>query len=101
MKITVRKFQITKRRALTISRGASSGSENLLVEVEHDGIVGMGEMAPTSGGAVAETADSAESDILAMCGRLADVAPWEMQRTENLQAGSDGHAAAATQDANA
>ena len=98
MKITLRRFSVTKRHALTISRGTSTGSENLLVEVEHDGIVGIGEMAPTSGGAVAETAASAQADLGCWKDLLADTAPWEMQKTENLVCGSGGHAAHAALD---
>src|SRR5437868_12293354 len=77
MKITLRRFSVTKRHALTISRGTSAGSENLLVRVEHDGIVGLGEMAPTSGRAVAESAVSAEADLGGWQPGSAAVAPWE------------------------
>ena len=64
MNITLHRFNITERHTLTISRGTSAGSENLRVEVEHDGITGLGEMAPTSGGAAAETADATLHDWL-------------------------------------
>ncbi len=98
MKITLRRFSVTKRHALAISRGTSAGSENLLVEVEHDGVVGMGEMAPTSGGAVAETAETAEADLLQWRDLLVDTAPWEMQRIDDVVRGSGGHAAHAALD---
>ncbi|HLJ55428.1 MAG TPA: dipeptide epimerase, partial [Chthonomonadaceae bacterium] len=94
MKITLRRFSVTKRHALTISRGTSSGSENLLVVVEHEGVTGLGEMAPTSGGAVAETAESAEADLDRWRGPLAQLVPWEMQRVDALL---DGGASAAGQ----
>ena len=61
MNIQAQRFTVAKRYALTISRGTSAGSENLLVTVEHDGVTGIGEMAPTSGGPVAETAETALS----------------------------------------
>lgn len=98
MKIRLRRFSVSKRHALTISRGTSAGSENLLVEIEQDGVIGIGEMAPTSGGAVAETAAGAEAEILDWRERLAAVAPWEIQRVEELLAGSGGHAARAALD---
>src|SRR5689334_2509091 len=98
MKITLSRFSLTKRHALTISRGTSAGSENLLVRIEHDGVVGLGEMAPTSGGAVPETAESAEADILQWQDRLESVAPWEMQRIEAILAQGGGQAARAAID---
>jgi L-Ala-D/L-Glu epimerase len=84
MKITVSRFTVNKRHALTISRGTSAGSDNLLVEVSHAGIVGMGEMAPTSGGETAETAETAEADLSRWIERLTDYMPSEMQRIEAI-----------------
>jgi L-Ala-D/L-Glu epimerase len=98
MQISLQRFVVTKRHALTISRGTSAGSENLLVEVEFEGITGIGEMAPTSGGAVAETADSAEALLSRWRALLADAAPWELQRVDLLLEGQGGHAARAALD---
>lgn len=98
MKIALSRFYVTKRHALTISRGTSAGSENLLVEVEHEGVIGFGEMAPTSGGAVVETADTAEADIDSWRERLEPLTPWEMQSIEAIVCGSGGHAARAALD---
>ncbi|HLV81801.1 MAG TPA: dipeptide epimerase [Chthonomonadaceae bacterium] len=84
MRIEARRFTLTKRYALTISRGTSAGSENLLVEVEAEGVTGFGEMAPYSGGAVPETAEEAEADIRRWAPLLAGCSPWEMQRIEGL-----------------
>jgi L-alanine-DL-glutamate epimerase-like enolase superfamily enzyme len=82
MKLTIERFTLVKRHPLTISRGTSAGSENLLVTVEDEGVVGLGEMAPTSGGAVAETAETAEAALRGWAERLAPISPWEMQRIE-------------------
>ena len=98
MNITLHRFTVTKRHALTISHGTSAGSENLRVAVEHDGITGLGEMAPTSGGAVAETAGTAEHDLLQCRDRLEDLAPWEMQQVEERVREAVGHAAYAALD---
>ena len=98
MQITVHRFTLNKRHALTISRGTSAGSENLLVTVEHDGVLGFGEMAPTSGGAVAETAETAEADILRWRERLRSIAPWEIQKIEAAIHNDGGHAAHAAID---
>ena len=94
MNIDIQRFAITKRYPLTISRGTSTGSENLLVTVAHEGITGMGEMAPTSGGAVAETVDTAEKALQKWIPFLVDVSPWDMQRMENLLNVQDGERAA-------
>ena len=94
MQIRVSRFAVTKRYALTISRGTSAGSENLLVEVEAEGISGFGEMAPTSGGDVPETAESAEADLRRWTALLTDCAPWEMQRIERLLDVKEGGRAA-------
>jgi L-alanine-DL-glutamate epimerase-like enolase superfamily enzyme len=59
MQITIQRFTLTKRHALTISRGTRAGSENLLVTVEHAGVTGIGEMAPISLGGISDTAEEA------------------------------------------
>ena len=82
MKLHCQRFQITKRYPLTISRGTSAGSENVLVTVEQDGILGIGEMAPTSGGQIAETADSALPQLARWASQLDDLTPWNLQAIE-------------------
>lgn len=73
---------MTKRFALTISRGTSAGSENLLVQVEHGGITGLGEMSPVSIGDGCEDSEGAEANILQWSEHLHETAPWEMQKVE-------------------
>ena len=68
----------------TISRGTAGGSENLLLSVEHEGVVGYGEMAPTSGGATAEDADSATAQIEQVRALLEPLPPYAMQRIEEV-----------------
>jgi L-Ala-D/L-Glu epimerase len=46
MTLTFQSIHLTKRHPLTISRGTSGQTENLLVEITHEGITGMGEFAP-------------------------------------------------------
>lgn len=94
MKITVTRFQLVKRHALTISRGTSAGSENLLVAVTHEGITGQGEMAPTSGGAHAETADTAEQALTSWAPRCEALTPWDLQRIEEIWIDEPVHYAA-------
>jgi L-Ala-D/L-Glu epimerase len=93
MLITVRPLSLTKRLPLTISRGTSAGSQNLRVEVSHDGISGIGEMAPVNIGDGAEDAVSGAADLAQWSEVLSDVAPWEMQRVERiLDETGGGHA---------
>jgi L-Ala-D/L-Glu epimerase len=43
MRIQLQSFEVSKRFALTISRGTTTGSVNLFVRIEEDGIEGWGE----------------------------------------------------------
>lgn len=45
MTVTFRRLQLKKLFSLAISRGVSTGSENLYVFLEHEGLVGIGEAA--------------------------------------------------------
>jgi L-Ala-D/L-Glu epimerase len=69
---------LTKRYPLTISRGTITGSTNVLVTVEHEGITGTGEMAPSE--VTGDSADSTEAQIGEWRSVLAHVAPFEFQR---------------------
>ncbi len=85
MQIHIHPLPLNKRYPLTISRGTSAGSDNLLVEVTHDGIMGRGEFAPYSlGDGGAENAASARADLEHWREELAEIAPWEMQRAESV-----------------
>lgn len=94
MNIQCQRFRVAKLHPLTISRGTSVGSENLLVTVEHEGVTGIGEMAPTSGGPVAETAEAAQSILERWTPLLADMTPWDMQRIEIVLDVQEGEHAA-------
>ena len=58
------------RHTFRIARGASDVRENLLVEVEHDGVVGVGEAAPIR--RYGEDRASAAAAVERMAGRLRD-----------------------------
>jgi L-Ala-D/L-Glu epimerase len=47
MHLSTRRIELTKRFPLTISRGTITGATSVVISIEHDGIVGMGEMAPS------------------------------------------------------
>src|SRR5579872_6041183 len=84
MEIRTIPLTLTKRYPLTISRGTAAGSENLVVEVKHDGVTGLGEMAPVSIGDGAEDAAAAGADLARWAEALHGVTPWEMQRVEAI-----------------
>jgi len=72
---------LRKRRPLTISRGTSSETENLFVEVRHGSTVGLGEMAPIGYGQ-AQTAAGAEAELVALAGALAGLEPFSLYAVE-------------------
>src|SRR5262249_39120816 len=84
MQIRTFPLPVTKRFPLTISRGTSAGSDNLLVEVEHEGITGQGEMSPFNIGDGQEDAEGAQATIGAWSAQLAEVSPLEFQRIESV-----------------
>lgn len=85
-----------KRRPLTISRGTSSETENLFLEVRHGSTVGFGEMAPIGYG-IAQTAASAQQELLALEGALAGLEPFSLHAVERAcrEAGTGSAAMAA------
>jgi L-alanine-DL-glutamate epimerase-like enolase superfamily enzyme len=97
VQIKTTRFTVQKRYPLTISRGTSTGTENLLVEVAAEGVTGRGEMSPAI--ASGETAEIAEADVSRWAAALSDGSPWEMQRIEDvLDEAGGGNAARAALD---
>jgi L-alanine-DL-glutamate epimerase-like enolase superfamily enzyme len=82
MQISVSRLSLLKRHALTISRGTNQGSENLIVTVDHEGVTGIGEMAPASGGDTPDTAEKAERFLESLQETCPTLTPWDMQRGE-------------------
>ena len=85
MFITSRRIDLTKRHPLTISRGTIRGSTNVVVTVTHDGVYGMGEMAPSE--VTGDSAESADIDLAAWAGVLHDHAPDEFDRIDHVLRG--------------
>src|SRR5438552_425232 len=83
MRVRTEKITLTKKYPLTISRGTSTFTEGLLIQVEHDGIIGLGEMAPVNIGDGPETAESAQADFERWSTTLESLAPWQMQAVES------------------
>lgn len=65
MTLASRIVELSRRRPLRISRGSSDRTTNLFVQLEADGIVGIGEMAPIgyNGGQSAEEAEQALRNV--------------------------------------
>lgn len=78
MLITTERLELTKRFPLTISRGTITGSTNVIVRVESNGIVGLGEMAPSD--VTGDSAEATEAEVARWSGELGDVEPFELQR---------------------
>lgn len=82
MRVLARRLPLTKRIPLTIHRGTSAATENVIVTIEHDGIRGDGEMAPN-----AVTGDTAEHTLAAIerwAQKLEPLGPWERQRIAGI-----------------
>ena len=84
MQVRIIPLPLTKRFPLTISRGTSTSSENLIIEVIYDGITGQGEMSPFNIGCGMQDAESARAAFDRWIPALESVAPWEMQRIEAI-----------------
>jgi L-Ala-D/L-Glu epimerase len=84
MHITLHTLPLIKRHPLTISRGTSAGSENLLVQVTQDGVTGYGEFAPVSQTEPPENAQTARIALATLAVRLEEVTPFEMQCVEAI-----------------
>ena len=58
MRLTYRRFELRLRHTFTIARGSSNIDPIMLVEIEHDGVTGLGEAAPS--GRYGESIDTVE-----------------------------------------
>ena len=87
MQLSWERVELTKRHPLTISRGTIAGATSVIVSVEEDGIVGRGEMAPSS--VTGDTPESAEDDLARWQLRLEKRHPLQRQLIEADIAASD------------
>jgi L-alanine-DL-glutamate epimerase-like enolase superfamily enzyme len=87
MELHLRRFALTKAVPLAISRGTTAAVEHLLVEIEHDGVRGIGETGGfDTGHRRHETADL-EAELLALRPQLQGLATQPLQALEPLLAG--------------
>ena len=84
MQLRIATFTVNKRFALTISRGTTAQTQNIWVEVEHEGIRGWGEASPFSIGETPQTTEAIARSIQKIVPLLKALSPLERQRIERL-----------------
>jgi len=84
MQIRIATFTVHKRFALTISRGTTAQTTNVLVEIEHEGISGRGEASPFSVGEQPQTTEVLARSLQKIAPLLKALSPLERQRIEKL-----------------
>ncbi len=89
IKLCHRQVELHLRHTFRLARGATDSRRNLIVELEHDGLVGLGEAAPIA--RYDQDADSAARAVLTMVPRLGDPRVFESV----AEAAVDGQPAAA------
>ena len=84
MQLRIATFTVHKRFALTISRGTTTETTNVLIEVEHDGIRGWGEASPFSAGEQPQTTEIIARSLQKIAPLLRAITPLERQRIDQL-----------------
>ena len=86
MRVRLRRFSLTKAVPLAISRGTTAAVEHLLVEVEHDGLIGRGETGGFDTGLRAYETDALAAELAALVPELEPLAPEPLQALDPLLA---------------
>ena len=84
MHIRVESFTVNKRFALTISRGTTAQTTNVLVRVEQDGIEGWGEASPFSLGNHRQSTEIIQDALQQVASELEAFNPLERQQIERV-----------------
>ncbi len=84
MRCRLHRFALTKAVPLAISRGTTSAAEHLLVELEHDGITGLGETGGFDTGHRRHDTAAIARELEAIAPRLVGLPPEPLQRLEPL-----------------
>ncbi|HAX77271.1 MAG TPA: dipeptide epimerase [Cyanobacteria bacterium UBA11372] len=84
MQIHIQTFTVNKRFALTISRGTTAQSTNVLVIIEQDGIQGMGEASPFSIGEGRQTTETIVTALQQISPILKNFHPTDRQQIEQI-----------------
>ncbi|MGF1514350.1 MAG: dipeptide epimerase [Elainellaceae cyanobacterium] len=81
MQLFLSSFTVTKRVALTISRGTTAQSTNVWLRLHHGGIEGWGEASPFSVGQ-RQTCETTIAALKAIAPALSDLSPFQMQEIQ-------------------
>lgn len=84
MQIQIQTFTVHKRFALTISRGTTAQTTNVLIRIEHDGIEGWGEASPFSIGEQPQTTEMIARSLQTIAPLLKALNPLERERIDRL-----------------
>ncbi len=86
MRLSLRRFTLTKAVPLAISRGSTSAVEHLLLELEHEGITGRGETGGFDTGHRHHDTTAIAAELEALAPQLTALAPQPLQALEPLLA---------------
>jgi L-alanine-DL-glutamate epimerase-like enolase superfamily enzyme len=86
MRLSLQRFRLTKAVPLAISRGSTSAVEHLLVELEHEGLVGRGETGGFDTGHRHYDTDAIAAELEALAPQLEPLPPQPLQALEPLLA---------------
>ena len=86
MRLSLRRFTLTKAVPLAISRGSTSAVEHLLLELEHEGITGRGETGGFDTGHRHHDMTAIATELEALAPQLTALAPQPLQALEPLLA---------------
>lgn len=84
MRCRLHRFALTKAVPLAISRGTTSRVEHLLLEIEHDGLTGLGESGGLDTGHRRYDTDTIAAELEALLPRLQNLEPEPLQSLEPL-----------------
>ncbi|NDG75651.1 MAG: dipeptide epimerase [Synechococcaceae bacterium WB8_1B_136] len=86
MRLSLRRFRLTKAVPLAISRGSTAAVEHLVVQLDHDGSRGLGETGGFDTGHRAYDTDAIAAELEALAPRLEGLEPQPLQALEPLLA---------------
>ena len=86
MRLRLHRFRLSKAVPLAISRGTTSVVEHLLVDLEHEGLIGRGETGGFETGHRAYCTDAIAAELEALAPQLEPLAPQPLQALEPLLA---------------
>jgi len=86
MRLRLHRFRLSKAVPLALTRGTTSVVEHLLVDLEHEGLIGRGETGGFETGHRAYCTDAIAAELEALAPQLEPLAPQPLQALEPLLA---------------